>query len=126
MERHNGEGEKIKSTDKRIPDPLQRATCHFAVASGEQGREGDIVVADAELAEVSALLVDESMLTGESVPVDKAPGARLSAGTVGVRGRGVATVTATGADSALGRIAAQLSSSGRQSAMNQENSRSEP
>ncbi|MFF7746970.1 hypothetical protein [Streptomyces sp. NPDC007960] len=68
----------------------------------------------AELAEVSALLVDESMLTGESVPVDKAPGARLSAGTVVVRGRGVATVTATtGADSVLGRIAAQLSSSGR-------------
>ncbi|MFB7419760.1 hypothetical protein ACFC1L_34730 [Streptomyces sp. NPDC056210] len=83
-----------------------------------------MVVADAELAEVSALLVDESMLT--AVPVDKAPGARLSAGTVAVRGRGVATVTATGADSALGRIAAQLSSSGRQSAMNQENSRSEP
>ncbi|MER5960458.1 hypothetical protein [Streptomyces sp. NPDC001893] len=88
--------------------------------------EGDIVVADAELAEVSALLVDESMLTGESVPVDEAPGARLSAWTVVVSGRGVATVTATGADSVLGRIAAQLSSSGRQSAMNQENSRSEP
>ena len=35
--------------------------------------EGDIVAADAELAEASALLVDESMLTGESVPVDKAP-----------------------------------------------------
>ncbi|MCX5435313.1 cation-transporting P-type ATPase [Streptomyces sp. NBC_00063] len=70
--------------------------------------EGDIVAADAELAEASALLVDESMLTGESVSVDKDPGARLSAGTVVVRGRGVATVTATGADSALGRIAAQL------------------
>ncbi|MFE9255212.1 cation-translocating P-type ATPase [Streptomyces sp. NPDC006879] len=70
--------------------------------------EGDIVAADAELAEASALLVDESMLTGESVPVDKDAGARLSAGTIVVRGRGVATVTATGADSALGRIAALL------------------
>ncbi|WP_328543250.1 cation-transporting P-type ATPase [Streptomyces sp. NBC_00117] len=70
--------------------------------------EGDIVAADAELGEAAALLVDESMLTGESVPVDKAPGARLSAGTVVARGRGVATVTATGAASALGRIAAQL------------------
>ncbi|WP_128978418.1 cation-translocating P-type ATPase [Streptomyces roseicoloratus] len=70
--------------------------------------EGDIVAADAELAEASALLLDESMLTGESVPVDKDAGATLSAGTVVVRGRGVATVTATGAASALGRIAALL------------------
>lgn len=70
--------------------------------------EGDIVAADAELAEASAVLVDESMLTGESVPVDKDAGAYLSAGTVVVRGRGVAMVTATGAHSALGRIAALL------------------
>ncbi|MGW7456333.1 HAD-IC family P-type ATPase [Streptomyces sp. NPDC054797] len=74
--------------------------------------EGDIVAADAELTEASALLVDESMLTGESVSVDKDPGARLSAGTVVVRGRGVAVVTATGADSALGRIAALLDGRG--------------
>ncbi|WP_329320642.1 cation-translocating P-type ATPase [Streptomyces sp. NBC_01262] len=76
--------------------------------------EGDIVPADADLAQASALLVDESALTGESVPVDKDPRAagpdatRLRAGTVVVRGRAVATVTATGADSALGRIAALL------------------
>ncbi|MEU0398389.1 cation-transporting P-type ATPase, partial [Streptomyces sp. NPDC006208] len=76
--------------------------------------EGDIVPADARLMEASALLVDESMLTGESVPVDKdlrselPEAATLSAGTVVVRGRGVAEVTATGAASALGRIAALL------------------
>ncbi|WP_328404295.1 cation-translocating P-type ATPase [Streptomyces sp. NBC_00390] len=76
--------------------------------------EGDIVPADARLMEASALLVDESMLTGESVPVDKdlrsprPEAATLSAGTVVVRGRGVAEVTATGSASALGRIAALL------------------
>ncbi|MCB5180867.1 cation-translocating P-type ATPase [Streptomyces antimicrobicus] len=70
--------------------------------------EGDIVAADADLAEASALLVDESMLTGESEPVDKAPGDPVSAGTVVVRGRGTACATATGAASALGRIAALL------------------
>ncbi|MED7955063.1 cation-translocating P-type ATPase [Streptomyces sp. BE303] len=71
---------------------------------------GDIVPADAELSEASALLVDEAMLTGESVPVEKEVTAEggLSAGTVVVRGRAMATVTATGPDSALGRIATSL------------------
>ncbi|MFE2091605.1 cation-translocating P-type ATPase [Streptomyces sp. NPDC059460] len=70
--------------------------------------EGDIVAADASLDEASALLIDESLLTGESVPVDKAADSSLSAGTVVLRGRGLATVTATGGASALGRIAALI------------------
>lgn len=74
--------------------------------------EGDIVPADAVLLEAAGLRVDESALTGESVPVDKdaadpAAGS-LSAGTVVVHGRGQATVTRTGAASALGVIAAGL------------------
>jgi P-type Ca2+ transporter type 2C len=78
--------------------------------------EGDIVVADAAVVESAALLVDESALTGESVPVDKAvgtadleqPGDLVSAGTVVVRGRGRAVVTATGTASAMGQIAALM------------------
>jgi len=77
--------------------------------------EGDIVPADARVTEAAALLVDESALTGESVPVDKSPGAArdgaastVSAGTVVVRGRGRAVVTATGTASAMGRIAALM------------------
>jgi P-type Ca2+ transporter type 2C len=75
--------------------------------------EGDIVPADATMVEAAALLVDESALTGESVPVDKTadaphPGGAVSAGTVVVRGRGRAVVTATGAASAAGRIAALM------------------
>ena len=74
--------------------------------------EGDIVPADAEVVESAALLVDESALTGESVPVDKGAAARVSSGTVVVRGRGRAVVTATGAASASGRIAALMEKGG--------------
>ncbi|WP_406277789.1 cation-translocating P-type ATPase [Embleya sp. NBC_00896] len=79
--------------------------------------EGAVVPADALVSEASALLVDESSLTGESVPVDKSPidptGPTktqnvLAAGTVVLRGRVVAEVIATGANSALGRIAALM------------------
>lgn len=53
--------------------------------------EGDIVATDAEVLEVSALLTDESMLTGEPVSVDKNARSLPGAGTVVVRGRDVAT-----------------------------------
>ncbi|MFJ9736704.1 hypothetical protein [Streptomyces sp. NPDC101166] len=73
--------------------------------------EGDIVPADADVLAAASLLADESSLTGESVPVEKAPDqdasrGAVSAGTIVVRGRGRVVVTATGAGSALGRIAA--------------------
>lgn len=71
--------------------------------------EGDIVPADAVVVEASALLIDEAALTGESVPVGKAPRIgehELSAGTLVVRGRAIAIVTVTGPGSALGKIAA--------------------
>jgi Ca2+-transporting ATPase len=79
---------------------------------------GDVVPADADLLDTSALLLDESAITGESVPVDKVVPAgggaavydshRVSAGTVVVRGRAIARVTATGASSTMGRIAGLL------------------
>ncbi len=66
---------------------------------------GDIVAADAEVIESQQLKTDDAALTGESLPVSKAPGDDIFAGTTVVRGRGMATVTRTGADSSLGRIA---------------------
>ncbi|MDX2820311.1 cation-translocating P-type ATPase [Streptomyces ipomoeae] len=75
--------------------------------------EGDIVPADGDVLAAALLLADESSLTGESVPVEKAPDqdasrGAVSAGTIVVRGHGRVVVTATGADSALGRIAALM------------------
>jgi Ca2+-transporting ATPase len=76
--------------------------------------EGDIVPADGQVLSTAALRVDESALTGESVAVDKSDGAIADdaglvwAGTTVVHGRGRVRITATGDDSALGRIARML------------------
>jgi Ca2+-transporting ATPase len=71
--------------------------------------EGDKVPADADIFSAQNLSVDESLLTGESVPVNKIPleGAeptKVFAGTTVVRGSAIAKVTATGPRSELGKI----------------------
>jgi Cu+-exporting ATPase len=52
--------------------------------------------------------VDEAMLTGESVPVDKKRGGELYTGTVNLNGRLVMRVTATGESTALAHIIAAV------------------
>ena len=80
--------------------------------------EGDRVPADARLLAVTNLLVDESILTGESVPVRKIatavpldisqPGGDdlpfVYSGTMVVQGQGYAAVLATGSSTKLGQI----------------------
>lgn len=73
---------------------------------------GDVVPADVELVTAAALQIDESAMTGESVPVSRDCGDELLAGTVVVRGRAAGLVLRTGADSALGRIAASVVAAG--------------
>jgi P-type Cu+ transporter len=70
-------------------------------------RPGDRVPTDGEVIEGDSA-VDESMLTGESLPVDKAAGSQLYAGTVNVNGRLVMRVTATGEATALAHIIAAV------------------
>ncbi|GAA5335781.1 MULTISPECIES: cation-translocating P-type ATPase [Thermus] len=69
---------------------------------------GDRIPADGRLLEASGVLVDESVLTGESVPVERGEGEEVYAGTLLVRGRALMEVTRTGLKSAMGRIAALL------------------
>ncbi|HKS38198.1 MAG TPA: cation-translocating P-type ATPase [Verrucomicrobiae bacterium] len=68
-------------------------------------KPGDRIPTDGEVIEGNSA-VDESMLTGESLPVDKAADARLYSGTANQNGRLVMRVTATGEATALAQIIA--------------------
>lgn len=78
--------------------------------------EGDVVPADGQLVQLTQLLVDESALTGESLPAAKAIGGRAEegmvlAGTTVLSGRAIARVTATGPRTrygAIGTLVAQV------------------
>ena len=72
--------------------------------------EGDRVPADGKVLQAHDLAADESMLTGESVPVAKAPrqDEEVFAGTLLVRGQGLMRVSAIGVHTRLGQIGQSL------------------
>ncbi|MCC7273507.1 MAG: cation-translocating P-type ATPase [Alphaproteobacteria bacterium] len=109
-----------------IRDGEQRRIAGREVVTGDLIllAEGDRVPADAVLVQSHDLQTDESLLTGESVPVRKVartaghagpqrrPGGdglpHVYSGTLVVRGRGLGEVTATGTRSEIGRIGQSL------------------
>jgi cation-transporting ATPase E len=68
-------------------------------------RSGDQVPADGVVRQTTGLEIDESLLTGESDPIDKAPGAEVKSGSIVVAGTGRFQATAVGADSYARRLA---------------------
>ncbi|WP_437385969.1 HAD-IC family P-type ATPase [Plantibacter flavus] len=70
-------------------------------------RAGDQVPADAVVVETHGLQVDESMLTGESDPVEKSADDRVLSGSTVVAGEGRAVVDRVGADSFANSLAAE-------------------
>jgi len=66
-------------------------------------RPGEKIPVDGEVVS-GASAVDESMLTGESVPVDKGPGDRVAGATLNAQGVLTVRATAVGADTALSQI----------------------
>jgi H+-transporting ATPase len=65
---------------------------------------GGVVAADVRITGGEVLL-DQSMLTGESVPIEAGPGLQTYAGALVRRGEAVAEVTATGTRTKFGRTA---------------------
>jgi H+-transporting ATPase len=72
-------------------------------------RLGDIIPADVKLAEGDYLSVDQSALTGESLPVDKKTGDVAYSGSIARQGEMLALVTATGPNTYFGKTAKLVS-----------------
>ena len=81
-----------------VPLEAVRVSDRFVVRPGEK-------IATDGIVEVGESAVDQSMLTGESIPVDVAPGAEVAGATINTYGRLIVRATKVGADTALAQIA---------------------
>jgi len=85
-------------TERQVPVETLRVDDRFVVRPGEK-------VATDGVVEEGSSAVDQALLTGESVPVEKAPGDAVAGATVNVGGRLVVRATQVGGDTALAQIA---------------------
>ena len=86
-----------RGREERVPVAALRVGDRFVVRPGERiATDGDV--------EDGASSVDNALITGESVPVDVGPGARVVGGAINVSGRLVVRATRVGADTALAQI----------------------
>jgi len=88
--------------ERRVPVERLAVGDRFVVRPGEK-------VATDGIVEEGVSAVDQSLLTGESVPAEKQPGDEVAGATVNVGGRLVVRATKVGADTALAQIARLVS-----------------
>lgn len=89
----------IDGKEQRIPAHLLQVDDLFLVRPGEKIATDGVIVEGASA-------VDESMLTGESVPVEVTVGDEVTGATMNTSGRLVVRTTRVGADTTLAKIAA--------------------
>src|SRR5437773_4321895 len=73
---------------------------------------GDVVPADCKLIQGDYISIDQSALTGESLPVTKKPGEDAYSGSIVKQGEMVAVITATGGNTFFGRTAKLVAGAG--------------
>ncbi len=101
-------------TARRVAEGRDEEIPLEAVAPGDllRVRPGEGIPVDGVLVE-GASAVDESMVTGESLPVEKAPGSRVTGGTVNASGAFLMRAERVGADTLLARIVALVAEAQR-------------
>ena len=102
-------------TARRIrPDGAEEDVPLEAVQVGDQlrVRPGERIPVDGVVVEGTSA-VDESMVTGEPIPVEKTPGSRVTGGTVNGRGAFVMRADRVGSETLLARIVQMVSEAQR-------------
>jgi len=87
-----------EGNERRVSTDQLHVGDRFVVRPGEK-------IATDGIVEEGASAVDQSLLTGESMPVEKAPGDEVAGATVNAGGRLVVRATKVGSDTALAQIA---------------------
>jgi len=95
----------IKARVKRDGKWINPAACELVPGDVIRVRLGDIVPADARLLEGDPIEVDQSALTGESLPATRKPGAAVFSGSIIRLGEIGALVYATGQNTYFGKTA---------------------
>lgn len=103
-----------KTARRILPDGTEYDAPLENIMSGDQlrVRPGDAVPVDGVVMSGTSSL-DESMLTGESMPVEKAPGDKVTGATINKNGSLIISASKVGADTVLAQIVSMVSAARR-------------